>query len=484
VNQGGLRKLATHSAVYGAADVFQSAVNFLLIPLYVGFLDATAYGNLALLLLFGTLAKIVFRMGLDAGFFRVHYDQEDAPSRQALAGTVTVFAAAVGAVLLAATVLLAPLITRLLFSHDLAPTRWVVLVAADVAVGTLAFVPLALLRIEDRPVRFSIYSGVRHSLNIALKVLLLWRGLGVDGALWADLVSTAVFVVALLPLLRGRARPAWRSDLLGEALGFGLPKVPHGLMVQAQNLADRKILDLFVSRAEVGIYSFGYQFGAGVKFALSAFEPAWGPYVYSRVREPGAPRVLARTATHAFAAFVALALAVGLLAPEAITVMTTRRPEFRAATPVVPMVSLAYLLHGVFLLTSIGIGIERRARYYPLVTAAAAAVNIGANFAWVPSHGMIGAAWATVASYAVMAGLGGAFSRRLYPIPFEAARMIGMVGLAGLAYAAGRWAPEALWASVAFKSALLAAFASAAFVIARRPRRDAPEGLTPAATSR
>jgi hypothetical protein len=75
---------------------------------------------------------------------------------------------------------------------------------------------------------------------------------------------------------------------------------------------------------------------------------------------------------------------------------------------VVPVVALAYLLHGVFLLTSIGIGIDRRARYYPLITAVAAAVNIGANFAWIPRHGMMGAAWATVASYAVMAALGAA----------------------------------------------------------------------------
>jgi O-antigen/teichoic acid export membrane protein len=475
VNAGGLKKLATHSAVYGAADVFQGAVNFLLIPVYTAFLSPTDLGNLALLLLFGTLAKIVFRLGLDSGFFRTHYDQETEESRQALAGTVTAFAGLVGSLLLAAAALVSPLLTRALFGHgDTAPARWVVLVAADVAVGTLAFVPLALLRIEDRPVVFSIYSGVRHALNIVLKVVLLQRGMGVDGALWADLVSTAVFVVALLPVLRGRARLGWRTGLLKDALGFGLPKVPHGLMVQAQNLADRKILDLFVSRAEVGLYSFGYTFGAGVKFALSAFEPAWGPFVYSRVREPGAPRVLARTATYAFAGFTALALAIALLAPEAVTLMTPRRPELRAAAPIVPVVALAYALHGVFLLTSIGIGIERRARYYPLITAVAAGVNLTANFAWIPRHGMTGAAWATVASYAVMAAMGAVISRRLYAIPFEAGRMAAIASGAWVAFFCGRWAPAALWTAIAWKVVPLGAFAALAYAIASRPRREGP----------
>ena len=41
----------------------------------------------ALLLLFSTLAKIVFRLGLDAGFFRLYYEQESDEQRRRLAGS-------------------------------------------------------------------------------------------------------------------------------------------------------------------------------------------------------------------------------------------------------------------------------------------------------------------------------------------------------------------------------------------------------------
>ena len=97
-----LGKLASHSAVYGAADVFTTVVNLLLIPLYTTYLGATEYGHLALLLLFSTAAKIVFRLGLDAGFFRVHYDMTTDADRRRLAGTVALFAVAVASVLMAA----------------------------------------------------------------------------------------------------------------------------------------------------------------------------------------------------------------------------------------------------------------------------------------------------------------------------------------------------------------------------------------------
>ena len=447
-----------HSAVYGAADVFTNVVNLLLVPLYTTFLTEVDYGNIALLILFSTFAKIVFRLGLDAGFFRIHYELKTDAERRALAGTVSLFAAGVGGLLLVVVAAAAGPITGWLFGATPVPTSWVVLVAADVAAGTLAFVPLALLRIQDRPALFSTFSATRHTVNIVLKVVLVTRGGGVAGILWSDLLATVVFSLALLPILVRHAAPAFSAPLLGEALRFGVPKVPHGLLLQVQNLADRKILDHFVTRGEVGLYQMGYNFGQGVKFATSAFEPAWGPFVYAQLGRPDAKATLARVAGHVFAFFVWATLGVAILGGDLLTLLTPRNPAFRAAAPVIPVVALAYLLHGVFLLTSIGIGIEKRARYYPLVTGAAAAANVAANFALIPRLGMMGAAWATVLSYAVMALSGFVISRRLFPIPFETGRWLAVAAVAAALYGFSFFAPAPLLPRLAVEVALVGAF--------------------------
>jgi O-antigen/teichoic acid export membrane protein len=138
--------------------------------------------------------------------------------------------------------------------------------------------------------------------------------------------------------------------------------------------------------------------------------------------------------------------------------MTPANPDYHAAAPVIPVVALAYVLHGAFLLTSVGIGIRKEARHYPRVTAAAAGANLLANLALVPAFGIMGAAWATVISYAVMAGLGYAIGRRLYPLPLEWGRLGQVVGLAGLTYAVSLFAPEPVWPALAVKGALLAAY--------------------------
>ena len=427
-------------------------------PLYTSYLTKEDYGNLALLILFGTFAKIVFRLGLDAGFFRIHYSLKTEAERRALAGTVSLFAAGVGLALLGVVALAAEPLTRWLFGATRVPATWVVLVAADTAAGTLAFVPLALLRIHDRPRLFSTFSAGRHTVNIVLKVALVAAGWGVAGILWSDLAATAAFSLALSPILVRHAARAFSPAMLAATLRFGLPKVPHGLLLQVQNLADRKILDLFVSRGEVGLYQMGYNFGQGVKFATSAFEPAWGPFVYAQLETPGARGTLARVATHAFAVFVGVTLAVAVLGGDLLALLTPSNPAFRAAAPVIPVVALAYLLHGVFLLTSIGIGIERKARYYPMVTAAAAAANLAANFVLIPRLGMMGAAWATVLSYAVMAATGFAVSHRLFPIPFEARRWLAAAATALVLYLLSTLAPAALLPRLACEAALVAAY--------------------------
>jgi DNA-binding SARP family transcriptional activator len=103
----------------------------------------------------------------------------------------------------------------------------VVLVAGDVSLGALLFVPLNLLRIEDRPRLFSALAIMRHALNAGLKVWFLSRGAGVEGVLWGDLLSTGALVLAALPLLRGRATPA-----LSRTLPFRIKEWPWPFRIQ------------------------------------------------------------------------------------------------------------------------------------------------------------------------------------------------------------------------------------------------------------
>jgi O-antigen/teichoic acid export membrane protein len=224
------------------------------------------------------------------------------------------------------------------------------------------------------------------------------------------------------------------------------------------NLADRKLLDVFVSRAAAGLYHVAYMFGTGVKFFLSAFELAWVPFTYSLLKRADAPSTLARIATYASVVLVSVGLAIAVLAPEILMVMTD--PKYHSVHPVVPVIVLAYVIQGFFTLTGIGIGISKKAYYYPILTFAAATTNISINLLAIPRFGMMGAAWATVAGYVILTGMGYYFANRHYPIPFEWGRIGRIFVAAAISFGVSRagWETLTFFEELAVKVFALALF--------------------------
>src|SRR5690606_26743268 len=86
--------------------------------------------------------------------------------------------------------------------------------------------------------------------------------------------------------------------------------------------------------------------------------------------------------------------------------------------------------------------ITKNTQYYPVVTLAAATGNIGLNLLLVPRFGMIGAAWANAAAYALQAGLAFRFSQRCFPVRYETRRIATIVLCAVAAALCGRALPE------------------------------------------
>jgi O-antigen/teichoic acid export membrane protein len=70
---------------------------------------------------------------------------------------------------------------------------------------------------------------------------------------------------------------------------------------------------------------------------------------------------------------------------------------------IVPVILLAYLFNGLYVVFSAGIYIEEKSIYAPVVTGLGAFTNVAANYILIPQLNIMGAALATLLSYIVMA---------------------------------------------------------------------------------
>jgi O-antigen/teichoic acid export membrane protein len=117
----------------------------------------------------------------------------------------------------------------------------------------------------------------------------------------------------------------------------------------------------------------------------------------------------------------------------------------------------------MYAVVTTGLYIERRTATLPWVAGAGAAINLAICVVAQSRWGMVGVAWATPASYALMAGLGAWQSGRVYPVPFEWRRLAHLAVNVAPLFAADRWiasrgVPPLSGVGLALKSALLLAF--------------------------
>jgi O-antigen/teichoic acid export membrane protein len=430
-----VRDLGKQLAIYGAGDVAVSAVNLLLLPIYVRFLSERDYGILGLLGAVEVIAKIFFRWGLDGSFMRFFYEHDDEQGRQRLASTIFFFLLIVNGVLLAASLAGSSWLARAAFDDPAAalPLRLVLLNTFAIA---FTFFPFHVLRMEQRSAEFSALAILRSVATVVLRlVLVVGMNLGVVGVVIADVVVTGALLAILMRRFVPLIRPVFSNDVLKQSLAFGLPRVPHAAAQQVIAVGDKFILAMFRPIAEVGVYSMGVSFGLTQKLFLSAFEYAWAPFYYSASREQGAAALFATVTTYGVAALGLLTAGLSAIAHDLLDVMT--RGVFVEAAPIVAWTAIGVFLQGIYLLTSIGLNITKQTGYYPASTIAAAIANIGLNYALIPRFGMIGAAWANVAAYALQTALAMTFSQRVYPVRYEYGRLTRALAASVVAFLAG-----------------------------------------------
>jgi O-antigen/teichoic acid export membrane protein len=228
--------------------------------------------------------------------------------------------------------------------------------------------------------------------------------------------------------------------MLRDALGFGLPRVPHGFALQVMSVGDRVVMKFLETPLDaIGVYSIGVSFGLIPKIALGAFEYAWAPFYYAASREAGAGNVFSRVTTYGVAALALMTAGLAAIARDLLNLIT--HGQYGGAAGVVAWTAIGVFFYGVYLLTSIGLNITKNTRFYPVSTAVGAAVNLGLNLWLIPRYGIIGAAWATGAAYAVQATIAFVLSQRYYPITYEHGRLARVLACATTAFLAAAALP-------------------------------------------
>lgn len=459
-----IKRLFKHGAVYAIGNAIQSAVAFLLIPVYTRYLSTAHYGYLEILNTFSSILVMVLSFGFASAILKTYFrDAKDDDERKQLVGTAFMFILPVA---LLATIIM------FFFANDIGsfllqnPEMGWLLKISLVSTFFVIFMNLglAVLRAQERSRKYVIVFLLRFAVAMGLNLyFVIGLKLDVQGVLWANLISYAIVLLSLLPDIIKSSTFRFSKPLFKKLWLFGIPIIPASIAMWIMDISDRYMLEFFRDPGEVGIYSLGYKFGFLISIAIVApFQLAWPTVYFSIAKQENAKQVYAKVLTYFCVVGLTCALAISLLAPEILSWFAG--PDFFDAYKIVPFVAFAYVLYGIHFILVPGLHIREKTKLYPLMVGLPAIANILMNIWAIPRYGMYGAAVTTVLSFLLVVILTQVVTRRYYVVKYENWKIFTVFACAIALFAVGYYATfSSMWWNAALDIALVFAFIGVLF---------------------
>lgn len=456
-------RLGKEAAIYGLSSIVGRFLNFLLVPFYTNVLLPSEYGIIANLYAYIAFATIIYGYGMDAAFMRFWASMEIGDKKQNFS-----------------TPLISLVVTSLVLSlmlswYSPAVAGWIGMAGEHTILvrytawilffDTLAHIPFSYLRMENKAGTFATIRIANIVFTILLNILLiLGFHMKAEGVVLANLIASVITFLIHLRSIISHFTLSFSRPLYRELLKFGIPYVPAGLAGIAMQVIDRPILKALTNDATVGIYQASYRLGIFMMLVVGMFDYAWRPFFLKHADEPDAKQLFARVFTYfllvAAFVFVVLTLFVEDLIRVKIGTIYFIHPDYWAGVVIVPTILLAYVFNGAYANFVVGVYLKKKTLALPYVFGAGALVNVSANYLLIPILGIMGAAYATLLSYAVLA-VGMYFaSQRLFRIEYEWLKVITVLAVVTLVVSLFNLSSlePGTWEGLLAKSALVTGF--------------------------
>jgi O-antigen/teichoic acid export membrane protein len=432
-----MRALAAQSVIYGMGPVVGRFAGFFLVPVYVHYAGARAYGTVDLMLAAVTLAAILLRLGISATMSRFTLGEASADFSPVIH---TIFTFVLGAST-------AGVVAGVLLRHQIAhllqvPVSIVLAGLLGLWISMNYDVMGRVYRIERRAKSWMRLTLLNVLLTIVLTVLLVVVfDQGALGLLVGNFTGTALVYLVVVVMRRETIGVRhFDRPVLKDLLAYSLPLMPANIALWALNLADRIQVQRLAGHQALGTYSVAARVAVPALVLMGAFQTAWAPFAHDVRGQEGdeqAKRTYAAVLTYWSIVMGWGLVAISLLAPPYIGYSMPDATQ--GATPVVTMLAAGIVLYGGYLIVNIGVSISRRTRVTPLICSVAAAVNLGLNFWAIPAYGIRGAGVTTVIGYGVLLLLGWLNSERSYPVPYDWSRVGRVAAVAAVLIALSAW---------------------------------------------
>jgi len=427
------RNILKKFLTYGAGNVLQSGLSFLLLPLYLMYFMPQEYGVIATLTVIVAFLTLLLSCGVTNGLVRLYYEFEGLRRKELVGNTIAwyLIVATVGGVMLYASSSLLSLI----FFHTRGYEHAIRILALLFFSSMLMSIPLYILRLEKKAVHFVAVSLFSFLVDFALKLyFIVYLKRGVNGYFESSVVAKFLSLAVATIMVSGYVRISIDASIFKQLLRLGTPYIVSGLAMWTLDVSDRLILIHFSGEAAVGIYALAYNFANlfGI-FLATPIAFLIDPFFFSHTSgktDAEKKQLLRRMLIYYIIVGSALYLAIAVGSGDALRVFTMyfgAKEQYLDAAKLVPIIVIAPLLYFIESQATLAALLIKKPEIISLACAAAAVFNFLLNLIIIPHFAAVGAAITTVLAYLLLLLLAYWLMEREYAVGYQWSKIMLLV---------------------------------------------------------
>ncbi|MCX6330669.1 MAG: oligosaccharide flippase family protein [Bacteroidia bacterium] len=433
-----VRTLAKQTIVYGFGTIIPRFLNYgILTFFYTNIFGKAEYGVVTEIYAWMVLLLVVLTYGMETGFFRFAQKKENYEKVYSTALISLLLTSSLFVILV--NIFIGPVSAVLNYrnNHD-----YIRMFAAILAIDAFCAIPFARLRQENKAVIFSIIKIANVIITIAAVLFLLllaphiyekshgWfrtvynPNYRVGYVFVANLIGSASTLIMLLPFIV-KIKPIFDKAIWQRIIIYSFPLLIAGLSGSINDTLDKVIMRRMIGEetglATVGEYGAGYKLAVLMALFIQMFRFAAEPFFFEKAKHENAKETYAFVMKYFVIVMLIIYLGINLYLSG---IQFIIGKNFRDAIVVVPIVSMGYLLYGVYINHSIWYKLNDLTRFGIYITLVGAIITALINILLIPAYGYMASAWAHVASYGTMIIMSFIFAEKRYKIEYKMIKLV------------------------------------------------------------
>ncbi len=401
-------------------------LGFVSFPILARIFSVAEYGLIALVLNSISVAVVFSKFGLQHSVQRFYKENAVSPEPGALRRYYSSLFVGGGGIGLAVTALFLLglwLVPAKLVGHHL--QHLLGYASALIFFRSITSIITNLLQVEGNTKAFNVLQLSSKAATVAVTVLLLLTWKATPSVFFlGTIVVEAAAVLAMLPYLKSRRVLAvgdFHLEALRMSMAFGFPMMMTEVCYLLLDSGDRFLVQGYLGAQALGYYAAAYNISGYVRDSLAspismAFFPLCMELWVTKGKEE-TQAFISRSLDHFILAGVGLVCAVSLISRHAIHILAS--PKFSEAHHLLPYLLVGLLVASLAMFLKVALLIHQRTYIMVRVVFLACLLNVAMNVVLLPRIGLLGAAIATLVSYALMSGLFAWESLKLLPLRME-----------------------------------------------------------------